>query len=238
MKTHQETAVNKHKSTIKTTSFHIITEYPNTVRLWAEFLCLLFLFLLCFTPYILWDMDASETYDTAKSNNSPVRPAWPSFSVSSSCIISSISLPYNLWTSPASYRPKFPERWRNAFANVTGLAPTNSVNDTILPFAKPEFSYLQQHPMSFGPAVPRWKPSFYVYCFVLLFSLILSTLVRDREQQARYDFMTGRDRETEANPGRNLSLARFLYYFGPALLTSRVSVFFFCFLFFFDTLQI
>lgn len=36
-------------------------------------------------------MDASETYDTAKSNNSPVRPAWPSFSVSSSCIISSIS---------------------------------------------------------------------------------------------------------------------------------------------------
>lgn len=38
------------------------------VRLRAEFLCLLFLFLLCFTPYILWDVDASETYDMAESN--------------------------------------------------------------------------------------------------------------------------------------------------------------------------
>lgn len=87
--------------------------------------------------------------------------------------------------------------------NVKGLAHTSSVNDTILPFAKPEFSSLQQHPMSFGPAVPRWKPSFYVYRFVLLFSLILSTLVRDRERRTGHGFITGRDRKTEAKPGRD-----------------------------------
>lgn len=57
--------------------------------------------------------------------------------------------------------------------------------------------------MNFGPAVPRWKPSFYVYRFVLLFSLILSTLVRDRERRTRHGFITGRDWKTEAKPGRD-----------------------------------
>lgn len=64
--------------------------------------------------------------------------------------------------------------------DVKGLTPTNAVNDTILPFEKPEFSYLQLHPMSFGPAIPWWKPSFYVYRFVLLF---FSDTIHPRERQ-------------------------------------------------------
>lgn len=61
-------------------------------------------------------------------------------------------------------------------------AHTSSVNDTIQTFAKPEFSSLQLHPKNSGPAVPRWKPSFYVYRFVLLFfSDTLSTLPSERE---------------------------------------------------------
>lgn len=122
---------------------------------------------------------------------------------------------------------------------MKGLAHTSSVNDTILPFAKPEFSSLQQHPMNFGPAVPRWKPSFYVYRFILLFSLILSTLVRDRERRTGHGFITGRDRKTEAKPGRD---SRRL---SPAFLSQLRSgshnqpsfcVFLLFFLFFFDTL--
>lgn len=135
-------------------------------------------------------MDASETCDTAQSKRilSPVRPAWPSFSVSSSCIISSISLPIpTCGRHPPESNPCPPGWWRNASANVKGLAHmhahTSSVNDTIQTFAKPEFSSLQLHPKNSGPAVPRWKPSFYVYRFVLLFFLWYSIHPPERERE-------------------------------------------------------
>lgn len=89
-------------------------------------------------------------------------------------------------------------------------AHTSSVNDTIQTFAKPEFSSLQLHPKNSGPAVPRWKPSFYVYRFVLLFfSLILYPPSRARERQTENDDRDAvlrnwtRDRKTEAKPGRD-----------------------------------